>query len=186
MAFSPISHNNNCVFMSSVKPSQRILGIDPGFGRVGFGVIEGSGHAWKSIDYGCIETQPSSDFLSRLETIHKEITKILGRHHPTHAAVEQLFFAKNAKTAIQVGEARGTILLTLQQAGLPIFEYTPLQVKQAVTGYGKADKKQIQDMVRLTLHLPKMPLQDDAADALAVALTCGVSLTFFEKTNKSS
>ncbi|HAT03623.1 MAG TPA: crossover junction endodeoxyribonuclease RuvC [Candidatus Magasanikbacteria bacterium] len=154
----------------------RILGIDPGFGRTGFGIIEKVGGDWKLVDYGCIETSTKDIFVQRLEELSIQLTNIVKKYKPTHAAVEELFFAKNVTTAIKVGQARGVILLTLRQARVPVFEFTPLQVKQSVTGYGRAEKGQLQRMVKMLLGLKKPITQDDAADALAVALTCASSL----------
>lgn len=150
----------------------RILGIDPGFGRVGYGIIEGYKNDWKHVVHGCIETSPKKSLVDRLDEVNGELKKIIDTYKPTCAAVEQLYFYNNVKTAIDVGQARGVILLTLRQANLPIVECTPLQVKQTITGYGKADKTQIQYMVSLMLKLPNKKFQDDAADALAVALAC--------------
>ena len=154
----------------------RILGVDPGFGRVGFGVIEKSGSDWIHVAHGCIETSSKNTLSSRLIEVHEKLISIIKKYRPDHAALEELFFAKNAKTAMQVGQARGVLLLTLLQAKLPVDEYTPLEVKQAVTGYGRAEKRQLQKMIALILHLPKKPIQDDAADALAIALTAGLLL----------
>lgn len=153
-----------------------ILGIDPGFGRMGFGVIEGSKSNWKVVAYGCVETSAHDSFVMRLKKIHEVLKKIIGQYHPDRAGVEELFFYKNVKTAVGVGQARGAILLTLAQAGIPIAEFTPLQVKQAITSYGRAEKGQVQTMVKILLGIKEKKLQDDAADALAVALTAGVSL----------
>lgn len=157
------------------KP-HRILGIDPGFGRMGFGVIEERKGNWVCLDYGCIETSADSSFVERLVIIHEELKKIIDKYQIQRAAVEDLFFAKNAKTAIKVGQARGAILLTLHQAGIPIDEFTPLQVKQSVVGYGKAEKMQIQKMVMMILGIKAKKIQDDAADALAIALTCASNI----------
>jgi crossover junction endodeoxyribonuclease RuvC len=154
----------------------RILGIDPGYGRVGFGVIEKKGTDWAHIAHGCIETSAKKSLNERLLEVHRELHKIITRYAPDRAAVEELFFAKNAKTAMDVGQARGVILLTLLQAGLPVDEFTPPQVKQAVTGYGNAEKRQLQKMIAVLLKLPKKPIQDDAADALGIALASGLSL----------
>lgn len=153
----------------------RIIGIDPGFGRTGYGIIEKQHREWVHVADGCIETNPKADFVDRLYALHLALKKIITQYNPTHAAVEELFFAKNVTTAINVGQARGVILLTLRQAKLPVAEFTPLQVKQTVVGYGRAEKHQVQEMLKLQLKLPKRPVQDDAADALAVALTAGVS-----------
>lgn len=152
----------------------RIIGIDPGFGRTGYGIIEKKNHEWVHVADGCIETNPKADFVDRLYALHIALKKIITQYRPTKAAVEELFFAKNATTAINVGQARGVILLTLRQAKLPVAEFTPLQVKQTVVGYGRAEKHQVQEMLKLQLKLKKRPAQDDAADALAVALTAGV------------
>ncbi len=123
------------------------------------------------ITHGVIETPKTETLAERLNTLHTRLTALVSQWQPSEVAVEELFFATNAKTAIAVGQARGVILLSLFQAGLKIAEYTPLQVKQAVTGYGNADKKQVQEMVRILLRLDKIPKPDDAADALAIAIT---------------
>ncbi|MFH1286331.1 MAG: crossover junction endodeoxyribonuclease RuvC [Candidatus Magasanikbacteria bacterium] len=162
--------------MASSSVNIRILGIDPGFGRIGWGVIESRGVDWKHVSHGCIMTNKKKDFVDRLDELHTELMEIIKTFSPSRAGVEDLFFYKNVTTAIKVGQARGVILLTLRQAGILIFECTPLQVKQAVTGYGKAEKRQVQKMVGMILEMPKKPIQDDAADALAVAITCGNSL----------
>jgi len=162
----------------------RILGIDPGFGRTGWGVIEKTRTGWKPIAYGCIETSAKKTFVARIEELHEELTTIVKTYKPQVSAVEELFFYKNVTTAIQVGQARGVILLTLRQGKLPVLEFTPLQVKQGITGYGRADKKQIETMVRMILHIKEAIKPDDAADALAVALTCGSALPFLLKKNK--
>ncbi len=149
----------------------RILGIDPGTGILGFGVIEHDGHNSKMIDAGVIRTPVSQPLPERLQTIHDELAELMDALTPAALSVEKLFFARNVTTAISVSHARGVVLLLGQQRGIPIFEYTPLQIKQAVTGYGKADKKQIQEMVRIMLGLSQVPKPDDCADALAAALT---------------
>lgn len=159
----------------------RIIGIDPGFGRIGFGVIEKKKGDWVHIDHGCIQTSLKDPFIDRLEELNNELKKIIKKFNPTHAAVEDLFFYKNVKTAMKVGQARGVILLTLFQAGLKIYEFTPLQVKQSLTGYGRAEKGQLQRMVKVILNLKCKSIQDDAADALAVALTCGASMKLLER-----
>lgn len=151
----------------------RILGIDPGFGRVGFGIIEGNKNLWKPVVYGCIETDPKKTLVERLTDISHELNRIIKKYQPTMSAVEELFFAKNVTTALSVAQARGVILLSLSQAALPIHEYTPNEVKQTVSGTGRADKQQMQRMVQMHLGLKAIPKPDDAADALAVALTCG-------------
>jgi crossover junction endodeoxyribonuclease RuvC len=157
--------------------SEIILGIDPGFGRVGYGIVaKDKKGEWKALGYGCIETSSKKSFVERIAEIHKELLKIIAAYKPTRMAVEELFFFKNVKTAIEVGQARGVILLTGVEADLPIDEFTPLQVKQAMTGYGRAEKGQMQKMVAMTLGIKEKIKSDDAADALAVALCAGQSL----------
>lgn len=177
---TPTLHNN--FLMSEIKKIERILGIDPGFGRVGLGIIEKRNGVWVHVGHGLVETSPKKSFIERLWDVHTEVEKIVKKYKPTRAAVEELFFAKNTTTAIQVAQARGVILLTLIQSGIPVDEFTPLQVKQALTGYGRAEKSQIQKMVLMTLHMKEKKLQDDAADALALALTSAASLAFTLKT----
>lgn len=150
----------------------RILGIDPGTGILGFGVIEvdAKGRA-QLVDGGVIRTLASEDDALRLETIFNELTDVIVQTKPTVMSVEKLFFAQNVTTAMTVAQARGVVLLTGRQAGLDIYEYTPLQIKQALTGYGRASKQQIQEMVRVILQLKQVPKPDDCADALAAAIT---------------
>jgi len=151
-----------------------ILGIDPGFAITGYGVIEKDGkNNFKMIDYGSVITDKTEIFSERILIIHNELKKIIRKYEPSKIAVEELFFCKNVKTALLVGQARGVILLTAMQAKIPLIELTPLQVKQGVTGYGRADKKQIQKMVQIILNLKEIPHPDDAADALAIAITAG-------------
>ncbi len=147
-----------------------ILGIDPGIADTGYGVIKEEGSKLTCLSYGTIKTSPALDMISRLELLHKDLDKIIKKYKPELIAVEQLFFNKNVRTALIVGQARGVILLTIKQNKLPIIEYTPLQVKQAVSAYGQASKKQVQKMVKLILKLRELPQPDDAADALAVAI----------------
>lgn len=149
----------------------RILGIDPGTGILGFGVIEADKGKAQLVDGGVIRTPVKEDDAVRLQTIFEELTDIITNSKPQVMAVEKLFFAKNVTTAMTVAQARGVVLLAGKQAGLEIFEYTPLQIKQALTGYGRAEKKQIQEMVRVILKLKEIPRPDDCADALACALT---------------
>jgi crossover junction endodeoxyribonuclease RuvC len=157
--------------------SQRILGIDPGFGRIGYGIVEQKkGNAWEALDYGCIETAVGDSFVDRLAELHKEIIFLIKKYGPSRMAVEELFFFKNLKTAIRVAEARGVILLTAIEHGLEVDEFTPLQVKQAMTGYGRAEKAQMQKIVAMILGLKEKIKSDDAADALAIALCAGQSL----------
>ena len=158
----------------------RILGIDPGIGRVGWGVIEVQGSMLKLKSYGCIETEPSMSDEKRLEKLFNEISNIIKTEKPEEASIEELFFNTNAKTALVVGQARGVLLLAVSQKNIPIATYTPLQVKIALTGYGRAEKNQVGQMVKTILKLDKIPKPDDAADALAIALTHAFSY----KTNK--
>jgi crossover junction endodeoxyribonuclease RuvC len=167
-----------------VTKVERILGIDPGFGRVGFGVIEKRGSEWVHVVHGLIETSPKKTFVERILEIHQTLQKIIAKYEPTSAAVEELFFYKNVTTGIQVAQARGVILLTLMQAGLIVDEFTPLEVKQSLTGYGRAEKGQIQKMVLMVLRLKDKKIQDDAADALAIALTAGAIQKYKTKTKK--
>lgn len=147
-----------------------ILGIDPGTATTGYGVIKKDGQKITVIDHGCILTPAKTPLPDRLEDISNQLVKIIEKYNPDQAAVEELFFAANSKTAIAVGQARGVILLELRKAGLSVFEYTPLEVKMALTGYGRADKNQIQQMVKALLFLKEIPKPDDAADALAIAM----------------
>ncbi len=148
-----------------------ILGIDPGIADTGFGLIEKlPGGKTKCLAYGSIKTSSSCSLPDRLLCLDKELDRIIAKYKPSMAAVEQLYFSNNAKTALIVGQARGVALLALRRAGLSIVEFTPPQVKQAISCYGKADKKQVQKMVMLLLGLKEMPKPDDAADALAVAV----------------
>jgi len=150
----------------------RILGIDPGTGILGFGVIDvARGGKLQLVDGGVIRTPVHEDDGVRLLTIYEELQDIIMQHKPDAMSVEKLFFARNVTTAMTVAQARGVVLLTAMQSQIPIHEYTPMQIKQAVTGYGKADKKQIQEMVKVLLGLQTIPKPDDAADALAAAIT---------------
>jgi len=153
----------------------RIIGIDPGYAIVGYGVIEYVSGKFSTIDYGAITTKPDMGFDRRLEEIHLDLGEILDGYKPEFMAVEKIFFTTNQKTAIDVAQARGVIILTAKTRGIKIIEYTPLQVKQSVTGYGKAVKKQIQEMTARILSLGEIPKPDDAADALAVAVCCAHS-----------
>jgi crossover junction endodeoxyribonuclease RuvC len=148
----------------------RIIGIDPGTGILGFGIIGVVKGKAQIVDGGVIRTPVKEDDAVRLQTIYDELTDIIAETKPQEMAVEKLFFAQNVTTAMTVAQARGVVLLTGMQAGLTIAEYTPLQIKQALTGYGRADKKQIQEMVRVILGLKDIPKPDDCADALAAAI----------------
>lgn len=154
----------------------RILGIDPGTGILGFGIIDAVKGKAQLVDAGVIRTPVKQDDAIRLATIYEELTDIITETAPTMMSVEKLFFAQNVTTAMTVAQARGVVLLCGQQAGLGIFEYTPLQIKQAITGYGKADKKQMQEMVRVILHMKEVPKPDDCADALAAAITHSMNM----------
>lgn len=147
-----------------------VLGIDPGYAIVGWGLIEYKSNSYKPLRYGAITTEADTDFNQRLKIIYDDVCQILDMFKPESLAIEKLYFQTNQKTAIMVAEARGIILLAAQQRGIPIFEYTPLQVKTAVTGYGKAKKPQVMEMTRRLLNLPAVPKPDDTADALAIAI----------------
>ena len=147
-----------------------ILGIDPGLAITGFAIIEKRNNSKIPISYGCIRTSSKEDHYKRLLTIHEDITQIIKKYQPEVAAVEKLFFNKNVKTAIAVGQARGVHIVAASQKSLPVYEYTPLQVKQGVVGYGRAEKAQVQEMVKLLLNLKTIPQPDDAADALAISI----------------
>ncbi|MFA5023698.1 MAG: crossover junction endodeoxyribonuclease RuvC [Patescibacteria group bacterium] len=147
-----------------------ILGIDPGIADTGYGVIKAEGSRLTCLAYGTIKTDAREDLITRLEILHLALDKIIKKYQPDLAAIEQLFFNKNVRTALIVGQARGVVLLTLKQNKLAIFDYTPSQVKQAVSAYGQASKRQVQKMVKLILNLKELPRPDDAADALAVAI----------------
>lgn len=156
----------------SYKISRRILGIDPGLAESGWGMVENSGNRLKLLGYGTIVTSAGTEHTSRLLAIHDEILRVIKEFNPDIAAIEKLYFAKNAKTAMPVGEARGVLCLALAQSALPVFEYAPNQIKMAITGVGGAEKKQIQEMVRLILGLDDIPRPDHAADALGAAICC--------------
>lgn len=154
----------------------RIIGIDPGTGILGFGVIDVKNGKTMLVDAGVIRTPVKEDDAVRLHTIYDELSDIIAQTKPDMMSVEKLFFARNVTTAMTVSQARGVVLLCAKQAGLGIAEYTPMQIKQAITGYGKADKKQMQEMVKVILGLSEIPKPDDAADALAAALTYAQSV----------
>ncbi len=147
-----------------------ILGIDPGYAIVGWGVVRYERSRFTSQAFGAVTTPVGMEFSGRLDRIYEEISLLLETHHPDAVAVEKLYFKNNQKTAIDVAQARGVILLAIQQAGVPLYEYTPLQVKSAVTGYGLAKKPQVMEMTRRLLALPVVPKPDDTADALAIAI----------------
>jgi crossover junction endodeoxyribonuclease RuvC len=152
-----------------------ILGIDPGTAIIGYGLIK-KDREISLLDYGCITTSKELTSAERLKELHTKLEKIIKKYKPDIAAVEDIFFFKNLKTAIKVSQARGVILLAAAQQKIPVFEYTPLQIKQAITTYGRAEKIQVQKMVKLLLNLKEIPKPDDAADALAVAICCANNL----------
>ncbi|MDI6695606.1 MAG: crossover junction endodeoxyribonuclease RuvC [Anaerolineales bacterium] len=148
-----------------------VLGVDPGTATTGFGLVQENQEGSLSVvDYGVISTPADLAMPQRLLELHQKLRQLLLLHQPTSSAVEKLFFAKNVTNAISVGQARGVVLLVLAQAGLEVAEYTPMEVKQAIVGYGGADKNQVQQMVRALLYMDEIPKPDDAADALAVAI----------------
>lgn len=152
-----------------------IMGIDPGFAITGYGIVKYEGNKFSVIDYGAITTKPSMTLPKRLLHLNERLEDIIRECRPDAIAVEELFFNKNIKTALSVGHGRGVALLAAAKSGSKVFEYTPLQVKQAVVGYGRAQKSQMQQMVKAILNLPKIPKPDDVADALAVAICHGHS-----------
>ena len=153
----------------------RILGIDPGYAIVGYGVLDYDNNKFKTIEYGAITTSSSMNMFDRLKSIYDDLCHVIEQTRPQYMAIEELFFNSNQKTAINVAQARGVILLAAMNYNLNIFEYTPLQVKQAVAGYGRADKNQVQQMVKLLLGLSEVPKPDDTADAVAIAICHGHS-----------
>lgn len=148
----------------------KILGIDPGYAIIGWGVLNYERGRYSPMGFGAITTQAGVPFVERLQQIYNELSFTLAKYEPEAMAIEKLYFQNNQKTAIEVAEARGVILLAAQNAGVPIFEYTPLQVKSAVTGYGQAQKPQVMEMTKRLLRLEKVPKPDDTADALAIAI----------------
>ena len=148
----------------------RVLGIDPGYGIIGFSIIDKKRIGNEVVDYGVITTPKDMVFGARLQVIYESMSKLIDNYKPDEVAIEKLYFNKNITTGIPVAEARGVILLSIVMKNIPIFEYTPQEIKMALTGLGKADKSQVQFMVKTLLHLTKIPRPDDAADAVAVAL----------------
>ncbi|MDU1954175.1 crossover junction endodeoxyribonuclease RuvC [Peptoniphilus lacydonensis] len=157
-----------------------IMGVDPGIAIVGYGFVELFGNSYKVLDYGAITTKAKIPLPDRLDLIYQEMNDLINQYKPEDIAFEELFFNKNVKTAITVAQARGVEVLVAKKSGANLYEYTPLQVKQALVGYGRATKSQIQDMVKIILNLNKVPKPDDVADALAVAITHGSSIKFKE------
>jgi crossover junction endodeoxyribonuclease RuvC len=160
----------------------RIMGIDPGTAIVGYGIIEKQGINVNVVEYGCIRTHAKEPMPNRLMQIYSQIQCLIKQFNPDLIAVEELFFNTNAKTALAVGQARGVIILAGVNEGIDICEYTPLQVKQAVVGYGRADKRQVQYMVKTLLNLRETPKPDDVADALAISLCCMQSYRWEDQT----
>lgn len=154
----------------------RIIGIDPGYAIVGWGILDYDGYRFEPVEYGAVLTDAGTEFGRRLEIIWDGISAVVERHRPSAMAVERLFFTTNQKTAIDVAQARGVVMLCAVKHGVETSEYTPLQVKQAVVGYGKAEKNQVMQMVKTMLKLDKVPKPDDVADALAVAICHGHSV----------
>ncbi len=153
----------------------RILGIDPGYATIGYGVVDYDGVHFKAVGFGAITTPPDMPFSERLDAIYEDMSSIIKKYEPQDMSIEKLFFNTNATTAIAVAEARGVILLAAHRSGLKAFEYTPLQVKSSVVGYGKAEKRQVMEMVKNLLMLKAVPKPDDTADALALAICHGHS-----------
>lgn len=152
-----------------------IMGIDPGFAITGYGIVKYEGNKFSVIDYGAVTTKPSTEFSQRLLILNQSLEELITKYNPDAVAVEELFFNKNIKTAIAAAHGRGVALLAAARMGIDVFEYTPLQVKQSVVGYGRAEKSQVQQMVKAILNLPGIPKPDDVADALAVAICHGHS-----------
>lgn len=164
----------------------RILGIDPGIERTGWGVVDCSGQNFLAVDYNCIMTDPGQSLAQRLYAIHERVLDIIDSYSPEVLAVEELFFAKNAKTALIVGQARGVVIMVSGERKIPLEEVTPLQVKSTIVGYGNASKEQVGFMVKSLLGLDEIPRPDDVADALAIALACGIRRTFRAKIASSN
>lgn len=153
----------------------RIIGIDPGYAIIGYGVVEFDRCRFKTIGYGAITTEAGNPFVNRIKSIYDDVTTLLNKYTPECMAIEKLYFNTNTTTAIDVAQARGVILLAAKQYGIDIYEYTPLQVKSAITGYGKAEKRQVMEMTKSILSLSEIPKPDDTADALAIAVCHGHS-----------
>ena len=158
-----------------MEKAMRILGIDPGYAIMGYGVVELIGNKFKVIEYGSIMTESRKNMTDRLKHLYYELMQLINRTDPDVAAIEDLFFNTNTTTAIKVGQARGVSILACANSGIETNEYTPLQVKMALTGYGRADKKQVQHMTKTILNLKEVPKPDDTADALAIAICHGHS-----------
>ena len=153
----------------------RIIGIDPGYATIGYGIVDYDNIHFKTVGYGAVTTPPDKNFPDRLIDIYNDIKTLIKKYNPQSMAIERLYFNTNTTTAIDVAQARGVIVLAARQAGIDIFEYTPLQVKQSITGYGRAEKHQVMEMVKSLLQLKAVPQPDDTADALALAICHGHS-----------
>jgi crossover junction endodeoxyribonuclease RuvC len=164
----------------------RIMGIDPGIAIVGFGFVDKQGSKLTPVQYGCIRTEAGTDPGVRLKQVYDAACQLMDKYKPEALGIEKLFFNRNVTTAFTVGQARGVLILAAVQRNIEIFEYTPLQVKQAVVGYGKAEKHQVQEMVRMLLGLKEVPKPDDVADALAVAICHAHSASWMEKSREGS
>lgn len=160
--------------MRNSKPAQTVLGIDPGFAITGYGILRHEPRHAVIVCQGAITSSPTTPYPDRLKKIHRELTQLIRKYHPDVMVAEKLFFAKSTTTAMRVSEARGVAILAAGEAGIPVREFTPLQVKQAITGDGRADKAQMQRMVKLILKLKTIPQPDDVADALALAICGGI------------
>ncbi len=163
----------------------KILGIDPGYAIVGYGLIESDNGRFHPLDCGVLTTPQEMVFSKRLKSLYDGLSLLIAKTKPNVLAIEKLYFNTNVTTAINVGHARGVLILASENAGIPVYEYTPLQIKQAITGYGRADKLQMQQMVKMLLGLAAIPKPDDAADALAVALCHGQSYKLNDKIGES-
>jgi len=152
-----------------------ILGIDPGFAITGYGIVKYEGNKFCVLDYGAVTTSSKMELPKRLLHLHDTLEELINKYKPDAIAIEELFFNKNIKTALTVGHGRGVAVLAAAESGVDVFEYTPLQVKQSVVGYGRAEKAQVQQMVKIILNLPKIPKPDDVADALAISICHGNS-----------
>lgn len=170
---------------ASLPAEERILGVDPGLAATGFGVIAKQNGKWTVVEYGCISTAAKLPLEQRLHIIHQELSAVITKFQPATMAVEELFFAQNVSTAMVVSQARGVVLLTAAQHGLPVSSYTPLQIKQALVSYGRASKNQVQQMVKAVLGMDHIPQPDHAADALAAAICAAHSQTYGSKTHFS-
>ena len=159
----------------------RILGIDPGLATVGYAVIDAKDRECKLLEYGCIRTSPDQHLPARLEIIFQAVTELIDEFSPEEMSVEELFFSKNVTNGLLVGQARGVVVLAAKLRGLSLYEYKPMQVKQAVTGYGRADKRQMQENIRMIFRLRELPKPDDAADAVGIAFTHAMSHRFKEQ-----